>query len=47
MLDSEFPNTQIFVVDHEAKSHNTEGWYSNNLHLSDGGAQLLGTTAID
>jgi|GEM_PF-1545183 len=47
MLDSEFPDTQIFVVDHEAKSHNTEGWYNNNLHLSDGGAQLLGTTALD
>jgi ABC-type uncharacterized transport system fused permease/ATPase subunit len=45
MLDNEFPDSQIFVIDHEAKSHNTEEWYNNNLHLSDGGAQLLGTTA--
>jgi ABC-type uncharacterized transport system fused permease/ATPase subunit len=47
MLNNEFPDTQIFVVDHEAKSHNTEGWYNNNLHLSDGGAQLLGASAFD
>ncbi len=46
MLDNEFPDTQIFVVDHEAKSHNTEGWYDNNLHLSDGGAQLLGEPSV-
>jgi ABC-type uncharacterized transport system fused permease/ATPase subunit len=47
MLDNEFPDTQIFVIDHEAKSHNAEGWYTNELHLSDGGAQLLGTPAFD
>lgn len=47
ILDEEFPETQIFVIDHEAKAHNIEGWYLNELHLSDGAAQLLGAPTAE
>ncbi len=48
MLDDEFPNTQIFVIDHEARGHNTENWYHNELHLSNNTntAELLGMATL-
>lgn len=47
MLDEEFPDSQIFIIDHEAKGHNADGWYDNELHMSDGTAQLLGSPGLD
>lgn len=47
MLDEEFPDAQIFIIDHEAKGHNADGWYDNELHMSDGTAQLLGSPGLD
>ncbi len=42
LLAEEFPYSQIYVVDHEALSHNSEGFYDNTLHLSNGTAHLIG-----
>ena len=42
LLAEDFPYSQIYVVDHEALSHNEEGFYDNTLHLSNGTAHLIG-----
>lgn len=47
MLDEEFPDTQIFIIDHEAKGHNADGWYDNELHMCNNTAQLLGAPSLD
>jgi ABC-type uncharacterized transport system fused permease/ATPase subunit len=41
MLDEELPDTQIFIIDHEAKNHNEHNFYDAKLHLSGGNATLL------
>ncbi len=40
MLDEELPDTQIFIIDHEAKNHNKHNFYDAKLHLSGGAAEL-------
>lgn len=47
LLNKEFPYSQIYVVDHEAKSHNSNGFYHNELHLSEETAQLIGPPTFD
>ena len=47
ILKNEFSDCLLLIIDHEAKGHNHNQFYDNELHLENGTAQLLGSPTLE